>query len=372
MRSKILGTCVLLLAATTVALAAGCGGAINKPAEPSSSAPAKKEAAPAQPAPKEGVIELKFDHHEPAQGFLGKTYQKYADTVAEKSGGKLRITVYPSETLGKAADSYPNVVNGISDIAWVVINFLPGQFPRSEAFNLPMRGIESGVMGAKVASEWFKTSPDLQKEWSEVKVLAVYCNGVGYLHTSKKPVRNMNDAAGLKIRASGFGPTNFAKAIGANPVAMAPPELYESLSKGIVEGYFWDWQGVLGNRTYELTKYSLSEPIYNTIMFMAMNKKKWESLSPELQKVLEDPGLTPSLPEFLASGFDAADTPGIEAFKKNGGEITELSAEERQKWVNIAKPVWSAWVETVKSKGIDGQKVLDDLAKIIEKHKTKK
>jgi len=318
------------------------------------------------------VIELKLEHHEPADGYLGKTYQKYADTVAEKSGGRIHITVYPSETLAKAADSYPSVLNGITDIAWVVINFIPGQFPRSEAFMMPMLGIENAVMGAKVASEFFKSNPDVQKEWSEVKVLATYCNGVGYLFTAKKPVRTLEDVKGLKLRCSGFGPTKMAESMGASPVSFPPPELYENLSKGVVDAYFWDWQGVLGNRTYELSKYMVDEPIYNSIMYLVMNKKQWDSLPPDLQKILEEPGLEPNLPEFLSSGFDAANQPGIEAFKKNGGEIITLTPEEKARWKAASKPVYQAWIDQVKTKGVDGQKLIDQLSALVEKYKTKK
>lgn len=315
-------------------LATGCGSAA--PAAPAS-APA---GAPAQKGP---TIELKMSHHEPATGPLGQAYQKWADGIGQKSGGRLKITVFPSETLGKSTDAYNDVTGGVADIAWVIPTFTPGQFPLSEMFNMPMIGIENSSMGSKVTWEWYTTNSTMQKEWSNVKVLTSFCNGVFVLGT-KKPVRKLEDANGLKLRAAGFGGTNFTKAINASPVNVNPPDIYESMSKGVLDGYFWDWQAIASNRLYEVSSYWVDMTIWNGYNTLVMNKAKWDSLPADLQKLLDD-NSGAELGQQLASSFDGAKPTAADLIAKAKGEIVTFSADEQRagrRWQSrYGAPGWS-------------------------------
>ncbi len=345
-------------------LATGCGS--SAPAAPTSAPAASGAAAPAAKGP---AIELKMSHHEPATGPLGQAYQKWADGIGQKSGGRLKITVFPSETLGKANDAYNDVTGGVADIAWVIPTFTPGQFPLSEMFNMPMIGIENSGMGSKVTWEWYTTNPVMQKEWSNVKVLTGFCNGVFVLGT-KKPVRKLEDANGLKLRASGFGGTNFTKAINASPVNVNPPDIYESMSKGVLDGYFWDWQAIASNRLYEVSSYWVDMTIWNGYNTLVMNKAKWDSLPQDLQKLLDD-NSGGNLAQTLSQAFDGAKPAAADLIAKAKGEIVTFSPDEQARWKALAKPVWSAWVESVKGK-LDGQAELDKLLAIVQKYATKK
>ncbi len=361
--------------AAPAAPAAPAGGA-----QAPSGAPTKA-VAPTQPPAKAGVIELKLDHHEPATGNLGRTYQAYADYIGEKSGGKIHITVYPSETLSKAQDAYMNCINGVNDLAWTPASFVPGQFPITDAFALPLNGITSAKHGAAAAMQWWKTNEGLRKEWDQIHMIAVYCNGVCFLN-AKKAVNKIEDVAGMKIRVTNWGAVQLVKNLGANPVSMTPPETYEGMTKGIIDGYIWDWQGILGNKTYETSKYAMTMPIYNSFMTMIMNKNKYASIPDDLKPMLDsapgipwqswdpDPahkGPAPSLAVFYANAFDLADAPGLKAHLDFGGQEIKFTPEEVAKWKTAAKPVWDAWVETKKGLGFDPAKELATIQDLIAK-----
>ncbi len=367
-RRKFLAWTGALAASAGIApLLTACGAPAAQPA--ATSAPAKA-AAPAQPAAPAGVIELKFSHHEPATGAVGKAFQEYADAVNAKAAGKLHITVYPAQTLGKVADSFNNVVNGIADIAWTPVSYVPGQAPLTEAFNLPMLGFTSAPHAARAHTQWFKTNPVVQKEWSEVHVVVNFAVAGSNVGTVKKPVRKPTDLSGMKVHAAAApGPTGFMKAAGASPSAIPTVELYEALSKGVIEGYTSTWQAVNSNRLYEIVKYIVDMPLYNGHAALSMNKKKWESLTPELQQILVDPGLKPTVAEYFGAAFDAAAPSAKEALKKAGGEIITLTAEEVAEWQKAAKAVWDTWVEGAKGKGFDPQKELETLLDIVAKTK---
>lgn len=348
-------------------LLAACG----TPAAPASptGAPAKA-AAPTQPPAKEGAIQLKLSHHDPPTSGFGKGFQAYADAVNQKSGGKLFITVYPSETLSKVADAYTNVINGVADIAWVPNSYMKGMVPLSEGFSLPMLGFKDSPHAGRVAREWWKASQAVQKEWAEVKVVQTFSTAVQTLSTAKKEITRLEDAQGLKIQIpGGFVLTEFSKAIGANPVVMAPPELYEGLRKGVVDSYILTWQARIGFKLTEVTKYVMNQVIYAPFTVLAMNKKKWESLPPDLQAILEDPGLQPNFAEYLGKIFDDMEPAGKAELEKNGGKVITLPPAEQAKWTAAGKKVWDLWISNEQGKGFDPKKELDQLLAIVEKTK---
>jgi len=321
----------------------------------------------AAPAPTT-VINLKFSHHEPPTGRTGLAFQKWADMVGEKTDGKVKIQVYAAQTLGKGADSYAMVQSGIADIAWAMVGFFPGQFPLTEVYNLPMLGVPSGKIGASALWDYYQGSPAVQKEWANVKVLTTFSSGVQFVSTAKKPVRGLQDVKGQKIRVTAWGATNFIKSMGGSPIAMSPPEMFDAISKGVLDGIVFDWQGIQSSRLYEVLGYATYQPLVQVPQFLIMNPNRWKGLPPDVQKVFEEMGGKFGA-QMLGGAFDEADPIGVENFTKLGKEVIKLSADEQAKWQAAANPIWAEWVAQVKGKGLDGQSALDQVQQAIAKNK---
>jgi TRAP-type C4-dicarboxylate transport system substrate-binding protein len=288
--------------------------------------------------------------------------------VGEKTNGRVKIQVFAAQTLGKGPDSYAMVQNGIADIAWLMVGFFPGQFPLTEVYNLPMLGIPSGKAGASALWDYYQSSPAVQKEWASVKVLTTFSSGMQFVNTAKKPVRSLQDIKGQKIRVTGWGTTNFIRSLGGNPIAMSPPEMYDGISKGVIDGMVFDWQGIQSSRLYEVLNYATYTPLVQVPQILAMNPDRWKSLPADIQKVFEEMGGKFGA-QMLGGGFDEADPVGEENFKKLGKEVIKLSADEQAKWQAAAKPIWAGWVDQVKGKGLDGQAALEQIQKAIAKNK---
>jgi len=314
------------------------------------------------------VINLKLSHHEPPTGRTGLAFQKWADMVAEKTNGKVKVQVFAAQTLGKGPDSYAMVQSGIADIAWLMLGFFPGQFPLSEVYNLPMLGVPSGKAGASALWEYYQGSSAVQREWQTVKVLTTFSSGVQFVNTAKKPVRSLSDIKGQKIRVTGWGCTNFIKSVGGNPIMMSPPEMYDGISKGVIDGMVFDWQGIQSARLYEVLSYATYMPLVQVPQFLAMNLDRWKSLPPDVQKVLEEMGGKFGA-QMLGGSFDEADPIGVENFGKLNKEVIKLSADERAKWQAAAEPIWAEWVAQIKRKGLDGQAALDQIQQAIARNK---
>ncbi|MFZ7104244.1 MAG: TRAP transporter substrate-binding protein [Peptococcaceae bacterium] len=360
MNGKVLKLFVLGLLVTIMAsLVIGCGGTEQ----------AQEETAPAQSGEPEKVYEFKLAHHEPTGSPLNIRFEEWAKEVEKKSEGRIKIKVYPGETLGKGRDMLPMIEQGVTDIGWVVIPFFPGQFLTAEGLAMPMLGAGSSKAAALTLWDLYQANEDMQQAFSKVKVVCFTASGYQFLATSKKKVEKLEDLQGLNIRVPGWGASEFMKAAGGSPIFMPPPEMYEALEKGVIDGYILDWLGTDSNRLYEVANYVCNVPIISNPQSLLMNKAKFASLPPDLQEIMDEMGGAWGS-EYITSCFDESDAPGIENFTKLDKEVYELAPEEQARWKEVARPIWNMWIETNKDK-IDAQQAIDQYIELVDENNRK-
>jgi len=323
-------------------------------------------AAPVAPAAaQDKPIELKFSSWvATVHGHHTGVMVPWAKMVEEKSKGRLKITIYPGSTLGKAADHYDMIKDGIADMGFTTPGYTPGRFPLITATELPMlfkssRGGSLAVMS--IFDKYFKN------EFKDVKVLWFWVHPPGHFHLAKKQVKVMEDLAGLKIRAATPMLVNMVKTLGATPVSIPAPDTYTALERGTVDGTIFPWEAISSFKIAEVLKYHVASGLYVAPLFTFMNLKKYESLPPDLRKVIDE--LSGSWgAEFNGKVWDANELVGIEAIKKAGGTIYTLPTEERQRWANKLKPVEEEWLKSMEAKNLPGRQLLNDLREAIKKY----
>ncbi len=287
----------------------------------------------------------------------------WAKEIEKRSGGKIKITVFPGGTLTKANQCYDGVVKGISDIGMSCFAYTRGRFPVMAAVDLP-HGYPSGKVATSVASEFYRImSP---KELNDVKVLYIHGHGPGLLHT-KNPVRTLEDMKGMKIRSTGLS-AKVVEALGGAPVAMPQDATYESLQKGVVEGTFTPIETLKGWNQAEVVKYTTqcTDVGYTTAMFVVMNLEKWNSLSKNLQKVVET--VSNEWIDVHGDAWDKSDNEGMEYTLSKGNEIIVLSEEENKRWVDAVRPIIEGYVSETEAKELPGEKAVVQVKELIKKY----
>jgi len=283
----------------------------------------------------------------------------FAKEIEKRTNGKVQITTFPGGTLTKAPLCYDGVVKGISDMGNSCFAYTRGRFPVMAAVDLPM-GYPNGTVATRVANEFAKSVNP--KELQDVKVLYVHAHGPGLLHT-KKPVRNLEDLKGMKIRATGLS-AKVVEALGGVPVAMPQGGTYEALQKGVVEGTFSPIEVLKGWKQGEVIKYTTEcySVGYTTAMFIVMNKAKWNALPTDVKKVIEDV----SNGWVLVHGqtWDLTDQEGRNFTKKLGNELIPLSDAESAKWRKAVEPVINDYI----SKTPNGATYVNKVRKLIKKY----
>jgi len=301
------------------------------------------------------AVELKMSHFMPTKHTQHKVMAKWAQTIQEKSGGELTVTIFPGGALGKPPHQFDNAVKGITDIAFAIHSYTPGRFPLTSALRLPFL-VQNGEKGSEIL--WEMSQKYLQDEYKKVKVLWTFCHGPGQIHTTKKQIKTLEDLKGLKLRTPGPIMSKVLKKLGAVPVPMPITQVYTALERKTIDGVCGPWEIMRPFRFYELTKYTTVVDIYTLTFFEVMNKDKYNSLPANLKKTLDDnSGLKMSIAAVKA--HDKADKPAYELCLKKGIKVYTLPPQERARWMEAAKPIEANWLKDMKAKGLPGKEVLN-------------
>jgi len=308
-------------------------------------------------------IKLNYSVFFPAPHKNAVLATEWAKEIEKRTGGKVQITVFPGGTLTPADKCYDGVVKGISDIGFSVLAYTRGKFPLTEVSDLPM-GMKTALVATKVINDYYKKFKP--KELDEVKVMYLHGHGPGILH-SKKEIKTLEDLKGMKIRCTGMA-AKIVGALGATPVAMPMGETYDALSRGVVDASMAPQEALQGWKWGEVVKYTIENfgSSYSTGMFVVMNKDKWNSLPPDIQKIIEQ--VNEEFIEKQGKTWDEIEKAGRNYTIGRGNKIISLSQDEDRKWEKAVKPLLDEYKKNMQGKGLPGQDVLSFYFQTIYKY----
>ncbi|MFM2068543.1 MAG: hypothetical protein RLZZ584_3452, partial [Pseudomonadota bacterium] len=180
--------------------------------------------------------------------------QKFAELVAAKSGGKLKVNVFPGGTLGGDAANVSALQGGTIEFVQLNSGILASQVKDFEVFDFPFLfanakeadAIVDGPIGQK-----------LHARLAEKGIIGLAYVELGFrnITNSKKPINTVEDIAGLKLRVIPNAiNVDWVKTLGANPTPMAFPEVYAGLEQKAIDGQENPLSVILANKFYEVQK----------------------------------------------------------------------------------------------------------------------
>jgi TRAP-type C4-dicarboxylate transport system substrate-binding protein len=300
-----------------------------------------------------------------SEHWMTKTVADWAKELEAATQGKVKIVLYPGGTLTSGAQAYGGVVKGISDIAAAADGWAKGAFPLTRVVDLPL-GIKSPLQGSLATWGFYKKFRP--KEWNEIKVLWMFNNGGQTINTTK-PVRKLEDFKGLRIRSTGNDAVS-VRMLGATPVAMDMGEAYIAHQKGIVNGILCSMSAMSSFKLAEVTKYHLDYPLTGCGFWVGMNKDTWNSLSPDIQKIID--GLSEKYMEVTSMYLEAENKQGVDLAKSLGNEFVTLTPNEEEKFRTALNPMLKAYVEEMEKGGLPGREALDYTISLIKKYAGRK
>jgi TRAP-type C4-dicarboxylate transport system substrate-binding protein len=309
---------------------------------------------PFQGYAQEKVITLKVANWFPVAHKQTPLLESWGKDLEKRTNGRVKVNYYPAGTLVPAPQSYDAVTKGISDVGNHVLGYTVGRFPLTEVLDLPL-GYPNNTVPTKLANAFYdKFKP---KEFNDVKVLWFHAQAPGIVHTKTKPITKLEDLKGMKMRTYGSN-AKLMSLLGGTPVAMPMTDVYDALSRGVAEGLMCAYEATEGFRFGDQLKFSTENyaTSYSAVFAIVMNKDKWNSLPPDIQKIIDT--MSKEYIEKYAAMWDDIEISGKAYLVKRGNKINTLSKEEEAKWVEKAQPIFDEYVKKMKEKGLPGDEAL--------------
>ena len=301
------------------------------------------------------AIELKLAHFMPTMHVQHRmAFEPFANEVAKLTDGKVKIRIYPGATLANPKTMVDAITTGITDIGFVLPEYIPGRFQRSSVLELPFI-FNNATHVAKTVYAIYDEY--LAEDYKRFKVLWFLSAPLTQLHTVKKAVLTVDDFKGLKIRSGSATETEGLKLLGANPIGMPISELSISLQKGVVDGAFTPYAALKSHKLIDVVKHMTEVNYSGALMCVLMNKKKWDKL-PDFAKKAIDQVANKNFGIRAAAAFDEEDTENVQAAKAKGIQIHKFSDADKAKVRDKLKSIWDGWIKK-KSKRIPAKKILD-------------
>jgi C4-dicarboxylate-binding protein DctP len=312
-------------------------------------------AALALAAPKtfaQAPIVIKFSHVVAPDTPKGNGAQRFKELAEQRSGGRVKVDVYPNSQLYKDKEEMEALQLGsVQMLAPSLAKFGPLGVKEFEVFDLPFifkdqaafRAVTEGQVGADL---FRKLEP------KGVKGLAYWDNGF-HIMSANKPLHKVADFKGLKMRIQSSKVLDAEmRALGAVPQVMAFSELYQALQSGVVDGC----EGVPSNfytqKTYEVQKHTTISNHGHLAYAVIVNKKFWDGLPADIRTILEG-----ALKEATAFANDMATKENIDDLEKMraSGKTTIYTptAAELDEWKKALMPVHKEMASRVGQSTID-------------------
>ena len=295
-----------------------------------------------------------------------KAGQQLAETVDKATGGKLKITVYPTESLFKGKDSLDAVSKNLAQIYRVAGFHVAGEAQPLELMDLPLFVPWDYDFRVKV---WDTVTP-LYREYLKTKY-GIYLAGILQAEPrmiyTKTAFTGIADLKGRKIRSAGPTETEFTRALGMTPVSVAPSEIYTGLQQGLLDGNWVADAPHFFNKGYEVTKFIYDVGSAGAGFFVMVNEKALEGLPADSRKALTD-----ALPGYVAAlrkGTQEGATNGRQWLIKEGMTAVPVSAADRATMVKAAVEIVDKWQKRLPP---EGRPIYEKVKAMVDEYNAKK
>jgi len=261
----------------------------------------------------------------------------FAENVAAKSGGQIKVQLFLNGTLGSDQATLSAVKGGTVEMAVMNSGILASEVKALEIFDFPFLfanekeadAIVDGPIGQKMHAA-------LQDKG--IVGLSYWELGFRNISTSKRALNKVDDIAGLKLRVIPNAiNVDWVKALNANPTPLPFPEVYAALEQGAIDGQENPIAVIAANKFWEVQKFlALTNHQYNP-QSVIFSKKVWDTLSPAEKKIIDDSADAATKNQRLQSRASLA--ANLELLKKNGMTVTQFSPAEVTKLREKMKPV---------------------------------
>ena len=291
--------------------------------------------------------------------------QGWATEVEKATSGRVRFTMLPKHPSAPPG-TFDAVRDGLVDLSYVTASYTPARHILPLMPELPGAG-DTALVNSVAYSRMYWKHFHKVGEYKGVKLLGVFTHGPGQMFT-KKPVQNIGDVQGLKIRTGGGIAEKVAKALGASAFVKPAPESYELLKSGVADGVFFPLESVVSFKLDTVLEQATLFPggMYSSAFGFFMNEDKWNKLPKQDQEAIEKIS-GEHIARLAGNSWDNVDQKGLEALKKSGVKIVNANSELVAEVKKRSAPIVDEWIQAASAKGVNAAAILAEFREELKK-----
>ncbi|MHA7880548.1 MAG: TRAP transporter substrate-binding protein [Saccharospirillum sp.] len=299
----------------------------------------------------------------PAQTVL---LEPLAEQLSEASNGELDIRIHPAMSLGGApGDLYQQLLNGEVDMIWTLAGYHPGQFPRTEVFELPSVHFRSAYATNRAIYANFDL---IEADYANVKPLLVHVHGGNALHLKNHSVNGTADVRNLRIRTPSRTGSWLLEAWGAQEVSMPAPRIRPAFASDEIDGALIPFEifSSLGleDQVTETVQGSDGSRFGTSVFLLLMNQERFDALPANLQRLI-DQQTGQDLYRAMGQAWDDLEAPG---FRTHRERVNRLDLDTIYDFEALSEQVVQRWINDVARLGIDGETLVREARRYIARY----
>ncbi len=299
----------------------------------------------AQPAP----ITLKLSQFLGPASFFAKDFaEPWARELEARTKGQVRVELFDGTTpLGGVLNQATQVRDGTVDIALGLRGAEGDKFPRTSVIELPFL-VQDAASGSRALWTLFKQGA-FGPEFAEFKVLALFVQNPGQVHTATKPVTTLEDLRGLRLRAPNQPVAAALRQMGAIPALLQVNDVMPAVAAGQLDGIVTNWGNPLPGFN-DAMHFHTDIPFYTAVFFVIMNKARFEALPPDIQAAI-DAQSNDTLVDRFGQLWNKWDEPVRNGATGANQTIIRPDPATRAQWRKGLEPVTQAYLQDLAAHG---------------------
>ncbi len=312
------------------------------------------------------TFDLKFSSWVPPSHGMHPAIKAWGDSLSKATNGTIKVTLYPSQQLGKADDHYDMARDGIAELTYIALGFLAGRLPMGEAVNLPFL-MTNADGGSRAVDEWYRKYS--AKEMPDVKMCLAFVHDPGALH-SKKKITLPTEIKGMKIRSAHGTMADFVTSLGGTNVRVSAPESRQALESGVADAITFPWKSIMLFGIDKVVNYHMDLPLYVSGFAWLMNKATYERMSASQKKAIDAHCNTEWAGRVGKAWGDYEAAGRGELRTMAGHTVYTLTPDQIAAWRKAAEPVNKKWAAQAAKTGVNPDQALADLKGLLKKYKS--
>lgn len=293
----------------------------------------------------------------PAHYIVKEMLEPWAERVNEATEGRVEIEFI--NPLGKPSAHLDLVRNGVVDMGMSVHSYTASRFPLIEFAELPFTVEDSGINSVA----YWRTYDKFMKDANEhrgVKLLSLWTSPATVIFTNKDEITSLKDIENMKLRSPSPLFDDVGKVLGAVSVNANASDSYEMLSRGVIDGMYFQYDQMENFKLDKLIKSAVAAPggLGKSSQYLMMNERKWNSLSEEDRAAIESVSGEFAAKEF-GTKWNDSEVKAIKKLTENGLKTYRVQGEELKQLQEDLAFIEADWIEAAAKKNVDGKAALE-------------